>query len=381
MSEFIISGTSKTDFSTVRADSLKGREQPTLWPTNKVSMSTMFSFSFTQPKSLLEARNAANRRLENTFTFNWSDLVNMNLSIVPTIIWICLGITLCSVIVCCLFLLIPNGFRALPSNATYITVVIITINLLAADRFWEGRKLWSQVSSTILNLARFMAVFDKTKNPIEEEKKKNALLLLRQFPSAVKDVVRTEVEDLSSAYQPVPNTVTAQTPVQLVQSFQDYTLSRPFSRKMFAHIYTTWISALIRHLCQLERIQTTPVPIAYRIHLQQISICYLCGIPFSIVTSCGWLTIPITAICALLFSGILAIADEIEQPFGMDVRDLPLEDFCGDIEKTVDYILNRMDDCGDGDGDELGWIRPAKMVRVVEDESEDTVWSFDSKVL
>ncbi|KAJ3234557.1 hypothetical protein HDU78_005757 [Chytriomyces hyalinus] len=353
MSEFIISGTSKTGSSTVRADSLKGREQPTRWPTNTVSMSTMFSFSFTQPKSLLEARKAANRRLENTFTFNWSDLVNMNLSIVPTIIWICLGITLCSVIVCCLFLLIPNGFSALPSNATYITVVIITINLLAADRFWEGRKLWSQVSSTILNLARFMAVFDKTKNPIEAEKKKNALLLLRQFPSAVKNVVRTKVEDLSSAYQPVPNTVTTQTPVQLVQSFQDYTLSRP-SRAKF--------------------------PIAYRIHLQQISICYLCGIPFSIVTSCGWLTIPITAICALLFLGILAIADEIEQPCGIDVRDLPLEDFCGDIEKSVDYILNRMDDFGE-DGDELGWIRPAKMVHVVEDESDDTIWSIDSSVL
>ncbi|KAI8828954.1 Bestrophin, RFP-TM, chloride channel-domain-containing protein, partial [Chytriomyces cf. hyalinus JEL632] len=379
MSEFIASSTSitSTDSSTACDNSLKARNQPSrhMWCTGGASLTTILSlsFSFTQPTSLLDARKAANRRLDNIFTFNWADLLDFNLSIAPCIVLPSLGITLCSVLVCWVFLLNPEELSSLPSNATYITVVIITINLLttfrtvnAYDRFWEGRKLWSQVSSSVLNLARFMAVYDKTKNPIEAEKKRNALLLLRQFPSAVKDVVRTESEDLFNTYQPILNTVTTQTPVQLVQSFQDYTLSRPFSRKPFAHIYTAWISTLIRHLCHLERIQTTPLPIAYRIHLRQISICYLCGIPFSIVTSCRWLTIPITAICSLLFLGILAIADEIEQPFGMDARDLPLEDFCGEIEKGVDYIMNRMSDCEGGD--ELGWIRPAKMVRVVEDD-------------
>ncbi|KAJ3234354.1 hypothetical protein HDU81_001462 [Chytriomyces hyalinus] len=360
MSEFIISSTSRTDSSTELEDSVDGRKQPVRRPSSSASISTLFSFSLSQPTSPLDARNAANRRLENIFTFNWSDLVNLNLSIVPTIMWPCLAITICSVIVCCVFLLIPNGLSVLPSNATYITVVIITINLLAAvnlnithfiftsDRFWEGRKLWSQVSSTVLNLARFMAVFDKTTNPIEAEEKRNALLLLRQFPSAVKDVVRMESEVPSytdTPYQPIPNTLLTLTPVQLVQSFQEYTLSRPFSRQAFAYMYTIWISTLICYLCQIERIQTTPLPIA----------------------SYRWLTIPITAISAMLFLGVLAIADEIEQPFGMDARDLPLEDFCGEIEKGVDYIVNRMDDC-EGDGDVLGWIRPAKMESVAEDE-------------
>lgn len=50
------------------------------------------------------------------------------------------------------------------------------------------------------------------------------------------------------------------------------------------------------------------------------------------------MTIPATLVAAYIILGLLLIGREIENPFGHDVNDLPLDDYCGQIAVEMDVI-------------------------------------------
>jgi putative membrane protein len=52
----------------------------------------------------------------------------------------------------------------------------------------------------------------------------------------------------------------------------------------------------------------------------------------------GWVTIPGSICAAYIILGILLIGREIENPFGNDVNDLPLDHFCEQIAADIDTI-------------------------------------------
>ena len=56
---------------------------------------------------------------------------------------------------------------------------------------------------------------------------------------------------------------------------------------------------------------------------------------------CGWLTIPTTCLVAYALLGIETIGVEIENPFGHDFNDLPLDTICQTIETNLFELLAR----------------------------------------
>lgn len=91
-------------------------------------------------------------------------------------------------------------------------------------------------------------------------------------------------------------------------------------------------------LATTERVQTTPLPLAYSITISQITWVYLLTLPFQLTTLTGWLCIPITVTTAYIVLGILYIGNELENPFGTEVNNLPLEDYCEQIVSDVHVI-------------------------------------------
>jgi putative membrane protein len=65
-----------------------------------------------------------------------------------------------------------------------------------------------------------------------------------------------------------------------------------------------------------DRVLNTPLPLAYSIALAQITWVYI-----------------------LIILGLALIGREIENPFGEDVNDLALDDFCNQIEQDVNIIM------------------------------------------
>ncbi|KAH9822562.1 Bestrophin, RFP-TM, chloride channel-domain-containing protein [Melampsora americana] len=88
------------------------------------------------------------------------------------------------------------------------------------------------------------------------------------------------------------------------------------------------VQLLTDSLTTLERILTTPIPFGYIVHLKLVIWGYLLFLPFQLVTSFGFITIPATALVGIAFLGFLRVGEEIENPFGYDLNDLDMDHFC-----------------------------------------------------
>jgi ion channel-forming bestrophin family protein len=69
--------------------------------------------------------------------------------------------------------------------------------------------------------------------------------------------------------------------------------------------------------------------------IHQIVAAYVVLLPFGLVTTFGFGTLILAPIIAYTFLGLEAVGDEIEEPFGLDMNDLPLESLCRTIETNL----------------------------------------------
>ena len=88
-----------------------------------------------------------------------------------------------------------------------------------------------------------------------------------------------------------------------------------------------------------ERIKNTPIPYSYNMYIKKFIFTYSVTLPFGIMSITHYWTIPITCILFYLLVSTELIAEEIEDPFGMDDNDLPTDSLSGKIKGNVEEIL------------------------------------------
>ena len=88
-----------------------------------------------------------------------------------------------------------------------------------------------------------------------------------------------------------------------------------------------------------ERILRTPIPLAYSIHLKQLLMIYSLSLPFQMVDQLEWMTGPIVALISFTLLGIEEIGIQIEDPFGHDANDLPLDNICNSMMRNIEDLL------------------------------------------
>ena len=81
-----------------------------------------------------------------------------------------------------------------------------------------------------------------------------------------------------------------------------------------------------------ERIAKTPLPLAYAQHTKLLVTLFCLTAPFALSDSLGWLTPVGAGVLAFALFGVDEIGVEIEDPFGHDPNDLPLEAVAATIE-------------------------------------------------
>ncbi|WEW56611.1 hypothetical protein PRK78_002059 [Emydomyces testavorans] len=102
----------------------------------------------------------------------------------------------------------------------------------------------------------------------------------------------------------------------------------------------TALSSLEEVMTGTERVLNTPLPLAYTILISQITWIYVLVLPFQLVKDLGWITIPGSVVATYIIQGLAAICAEIENPFGNDVNDLPLDVFCEQLAADLDIITS-----------------------------------------
>jgi putative membrane protein len=89
-----------------------------------------------------------------------------------------------------------------------------------------------------------------------------------------------------------------------------------------------------------ERILKTPIPFAYAHHIKAFLALFAFTVPFALSDQMGWLTPVAAAAIAFALFGIDEIGVEIEDPFGYDPNDLPLDEVGATIARDVGDILS-----------------------------------------
>lgn len=99
------------------------------------------------------------------------------------------------------------------------------------------------------------------------------------------------------------------------------------------------LDGLVNSLGGCERILKTPMPLAYSIHLKQLLLLYCLALPFQMVASVGWATPLLVGLISFAVFGIEEIGIEIENPFGNDANDLPLDAICRTMVQNIEELL------------------------------------------
>lgn len=229
---------------------------------------------------------------------------------------------------------IPSTAHSLVGLALGLLLVFRTN--ASYDRFWEGRKLWGGIVNETRNLARVSRAL------LREDPKLYADLVswtavfpyscmhrLRGTSGTPPVADRLPPEEVAAAMgsRNVPLAVATRLSELLVEA-RDRGLISDYLLAMLDQN----LQLLIDYLGGCERIHRTPLPFVYVVHLRRALLLYCFTLPFALMRDFGWASIAVTLFVAYIFFGIEEIGVEIEDPFGLDVNDLPLEEICDRIE-------------------------------------------------
>ena len=114
------------------------------------------------------------------------------------------------------------------------------------------------------------------------------------------------------------------------------------------------IGSLGEQLVTMERIVNTPMPLPYLVHLRQVIVLFCIILPLQVASKLHYWTIPMVGFTVFTYEGIDTIGKEIEDPFGFDHNDLPVNGYCLQIKEEIERFFpptSHVDEESQRDGD------------------------------
>lgn len=131
-------------------------------------------------------------------------------------------------------------------------------------------------------------------------------------------------------------------PLEIAFWIGDY-LQRQYERKQVNVYQLTSLHEALDQMVDIlggcERILKTPVPLVYAITFNTLLLIYFLVLPLVLVDGLDWWTAPVVSIICFLFLSINEVGSEIEEPFGHDPNDLPLDLICNGMLGNVEDLI------------------------------------------
>lgn len=211
------------------------------------------------------------------------------------------------------------------------------------DRWWEGRKLWGSLVNNTRNLALKVNSFI---DPADQETRVWFARMIPNFVFAVKEHLRkgtklSELEIVDDRFlenladiKHIPNRLSS---MMYLRTNTLYKKNQISGDQLF--LMDKELKEFTDILGACERIKNTPIPYNYSMYIKQFIFIYLITLPFAFVTTSGYLTIPIVMLITFVLLSVELIAEEIEDPFGRDINDLPTDELADKIKANINEIL------------------------------------------
>lgn len=204
----------------------------------------------------------------------------------------------------------------------------------AYDRWWEGRKLWG----SLVNNSRNLAI--KLRHLIPADQQPFFNYAIPRFATALKDHLRDTY--VAEHQQFLELTPTKHVPNQVASAIikNVYRLNREgkiSSEQLFS--ITAEITSFTDISGACERIKKTPIPFSYNVFIKKFIFTYIMTLPLTWAFDLKYFIVPVIAFILFVFASVELIAEEIEDPFGLDPNDLPVDTICENIKLHVGEIF------------------------------------------
>lgn len=224
-----------------------------------------------------------------------------------------------------------------------LSLLLVFRTNTAYDRWWEGRKLWGALVNNSRNLAiKMQAILSPTDDHNRDFFKK----VIPLYASVLKDHLQLESTRLAFDEEAHPELKlldnNKHVPNQVARLMHDRVLllhkQGVISGEQLLFINPELIS--FTDICgACERIKNTPIPYSYSAFIKKFIFIYVMTLPFGYVFSLGYWAVPVVAVVFYVLASLELIAEEIEDPFGKDANDLPMEKISENIRKHVAEII------------------------------------------
>jgi ion channel-forming bestrophin family protein len=235
----------------------------------------------------------------------------------------------------------------LPSVAHALVGVALGLLLVfrtnaSYDRYWEGRKLVGLITNRTRDLARQVSAYID-----DAAVRAHFGRLIPSFYWLAAQTLRRDAglgpaeRHLTEAERASLAPVTFRGPVVtawMTKHLRDEVNAGRLSEQRLQALDAN-LMAFNDALGGAERILRTPIPFAYAQHIKIFVVLFCFTSPFVMADVMGWATPVAVAFLAIALFGIDEIGVEIEEPFGDDPNDLPLDAIGTNIEKAVAEIL------------------------------------------
>ena len=227
------------------------------------------------------------------------------------------------------------GFR---NNASY-------------DRFWEGRKLWGSLMNTSRALARqALILVDEPDEPIALSGRPDPATPRTLFINqaiALAYILKHQLRktdgtaDLARLLPPdtAARIAAARFPAAAVIKEMGIWTRQARHQNRLDSVRQAAIDSNLNELAVIvggcERLSNTPLPYSYSVLIHRTVYIYCFLLPLGLLDSLGWMVPPIVVFIAYTYTALEAIADELEDPFGMAPNDLALDTMCRSIENAL----------------------------------------------
>jgi len=223
-----------------------------------------------------------------------------------------------------------------------ISMLLVFRTNTAYDRWWEARRLWGQLVNVSRNTAIKLAAMLPTDDPrgraqyavlIGRFAKELRLHLLSEKTRTALDEAPAELEGLDRSKH-VPSQLASMLHGRAHRAYRDGIITGDQLIGLAADL-----TAFMDICGACERIKNTPIPYSYSTFLKKFIVIYSLTLPFGFVFSLGYIAIPVVIFVFYVLASLEIIAEEIEDPFGLDANDLPLDRLASMIAANVDELL------------------------------------------
>lgn len=253
-------------------------------------------------------------------------------------------------VLCVLFIeFVPSIKIGLDVSIFSLLGVVLSILLsfrttTAYERWWDGRKNWGELVNNTRNIAIFVhsalpAADVKSRHYIATRISNFAIALKEHLRSGVKleELINLSPEDLEKykSKSHLPSHIA----YEVAQRIQDVYKAGEITNEDHLNI-KLHTQELMNVAGACERIKKTPIPFSYNVYLKLFITAYAIFLPFALIPIFGYWSILMVGFVFFAFIGLELMAEEIEDPFGLDCNDLPTGTIAHTIKNNVFEILD-----------------------------------------